>query len=1377
MRRCALRKIAVALLAAICCSRLAAQSVPPAAAQAVFVAYNSSGSHIDEYTTTGALVRTLSGGPSGSYAGLAFGADGFLYVTNTFLCPNGSGSCNELERFDPSTGAYLRAVGSITPNTTPFSGVTNNAVSLNGLAPGPGNDLYVTTNQLGLYKIDPAANTTTPITTADCCTYGVAFLPDGTPLSINSGQNAVQNDLTGVSFNSGFFASAQALAFGPDGRLYVLQGHEIDTIPGASGAFTPLTASNAVSRGLFMTFDSPGHIWVTDINFGVLEFDSATGQQIGGFASNKASAFAGIAIGPVFGNVWAWGDNGFGELGNGTTTASLGPSAVSNLSNVVAIADGCCDDQFGLALKSDGTVWAWGANGFGELGNGTNTQNTTPVQANNLTGVTAIAADWDHAMAVKSDGTVWTWGYNANGQLGNGTTLNSNTPVQVTVPNGNASTPLSSVIAVAAGDSESMALKSDGTVWVWGYNGNGQLGIGTTSATPVTSPVQVSGISGVIAIAAGNANSLVLKSDGTVWGWGYNLDGRLGTGTTAGSTTPVQASGLSSVIAIATGDGVSLALKSDGSVWAWGSGPLGNGTTAGSTIPVQVQSLSGMTAIAAGSTYSLALKNDGTVWAWGNNGQGQLGTGTKSLTPVTTPVQVNTLSGVTAVAAGDIFSLAIQGQSNGVATHFSVSAPASTTAGTSFNFAVTALDASNHTVAGYTGTVHFTSADPLAALPADYTFTAADNGIHTFGATLNTAGSQTITATDTANATSTGVSGPTVVSAATPTHFLITAPPSVTGGTVFNMTVTASDAFGNSSTSYVGTVHFTSTDGLAVLPTDYAFTAADQGTHVFTVTLKTGGNQTITATDTASLAVTGTSGPVNVAVSLAATHFNVSAPASATAGAAFSVTVTALNAASQVSTSYTGTVHFASTDGLAVVPADYTFTVADNGVHVFSVTLNTPGSQTITATDTANSPITGSSGPISVASPPPPVVQITDNETVTVSDTESFPDVFDAEAVHVADAVFVTPLIAVTAPVAEFSAGGLGFGGQSGTQTITVSNIGQAPLTLASAAISGSPQFNIAQISCSNGATSFSAQLPVGGVCALTINYAPSATPANDNAMLVFNDNAALSNLPTAPSGGSYIQSVPLSGGGANIAPPPPPPATVSVMDNEMVHVTDAESFPDVFDAETVHVQDQVSLATLQAITVTPANSTIANGATEQLTAIGTFSDGSNQDLTSLATWSSSNVGVATMNGSTATAVGLGQTTITATLGSIAGSTPLTVRVPFLRINAALSSIARATNGGYSVTISVTNTGDIAANSVTPLLGILGGATTGVSAPVTSLAPGATATLILTFPSSAGTSGSTQALFVLGLATGTDPNGAPAPPALWLLRPRQVTLP
>ena len=292
------------------------------------------------------------------------------------------------------------------------------------------------------------------------------------------------------------------------------------------------------------------------------------------------------------------------------------------------------------------------------------------------------------------------------------------------------------------------------------------------------------------------------------------------------------------------------------------------------------------------------------------------------------------------------------------ATHLAVAAPALATAGTSFSVTVTALNASNGTAADYTGTVHFTSTDAQAGLPANYTFTANDAGVHTFSVTLKTAGSQTVTATDTANATIAGTTGTVTVSPAAASALAVTAPASATAGAPFSVTVTARDPYGNTATGYTGKVHFTSTDGQAVLPADYPFTAGDAGVHTFSVTLQTTGNQTVTATDTANATVTGFA-TVAVSSATAATHLAVTAPASAPAGAPFSVTVTALNAINGPATGYLGTVHFTSTDGQAVLPADYTFTAGDAGVHTFSATLKTAGSRTVTATDTLTATITG----------------------------------------------------------------------------------------------------------------------------------------------------------------------------------------------------------------------------------------------------------------------------------------------------------------------------------------------------------------------------------------------------------------------------------
>jgi|GEM_PF-2417527 len=324
-------------------------------------------------------------------------------------------------------------------------------------------------------------------------------------------------------------------------------------------------------------------------------------------------------------------------LGNGPTLPQAG--AVCN--TITKIAAG---GNSTFAIKSDGTVWGWGYNTQGQLGDGTQTSHTAQVQvASGLSGVTAIAAGNYHTAALKSDGTVWVWGKNDYGQLGDGSTTERYTDlVQVSG--------LSGVTAIAAGSQHTAALKSDGTVWGWGYNGYGQLGDGSevtpdeysTTGSKSTTPVQASGLTGVTAIAAGGDHTAVLKSDGTVWSWGENSQGQLGNGTTTTySLTPVQASGLTDVAAIAASSANTVALKNDGTVWAWGynnMGQLGDGSTTNRTAPVQTSGLTGVTAVAAGFAYMVALKNDGTVWTWGYNELGQLGDG--STTNRTAPVKI-----------------------------------------------------------------------------------------------------------------------------------------------------------------------------------------------------------------------------------------------------------------------------------------------------------------------------------------------------------------------------------------------------------------------------------------------------------------------------------------------------------------------------------------------------------------------------------------------------------------------------------------------------------------------------------------------------------------------------------------------------------------
>ncbi len=310
------------------------------------------------------------------------------------------------------------------------------------------------------------------------------------------------------------------------------------------------------------------------------------------------------------------------------------------------------------AVDVGGTVWTFGANGFGQLGNGSTNDSHTPVNVGNYT---EVAIGGGHTVALNSDGTVSTWGYNSNGQLGNGTTSNSTTPVRISIPG-------KTIIHVAAGARFTLALATDGTnktVYAWGNNNRGQLGNGIT--TDSSSPVQVIVLpSNIIMIAAGG--EFGLASDGTnVWAWGSNDDGQLGNGTTASSATPVQITGFpptsTAITMIAAGGSHSLAVTKDSSnittLYAWGYnafGQLGNGASGSSTVPssgdqhspVIVSGISGqITSISAGLDHSLAVIG-GSVYAWGHNFNGQLGNSAVlfSDAPFTTPQRVLDQNGI-----------------------------------------------------------------------------------------------------------------------------------------------------------------------------------------------------------------------------------------------------------------------------------------------------------------------------------------------------------------------------------------------------------------------------------------------------------------------------------------------------------------------------------------------------------------------------------------------------------------------------------------------------------------------------------------------------------------------------------------------------------
>ena len=333
------------------------------------------------------------------------------------------------------------------------------------------------------------------------------------------------------------------------------------------------------------------------------------------------------------GTVFAWGANGHGQIGDGTGTDRSLPVRVTGLTDVTKAAVG---DYHTAARKNNGTVSVWGNNEFGQVGDGTTTNRLAPVQVAGLTGVMTVVAGGGHTVALKNDGTVWAWGNNDSGQIGNETNINRVlTPVQVTG--------LTGVAAVAAGGRHTVAVKNDGTVWAWGNNDSGQLGDGTTVNR--LAPVPVPGISGVSALAAGGRHTVAVKNDGTVWTWGLNEVGQLGDGTTSSRLTPVQVAGLTGMVAVVAGGGHTVALKNNGTAWAWGAnyfgqlgdglistlarllGVTGDGTTINGLAPVQVAGLTGVAALVAGVNHTIATRIDGTVWSWGANYSGQLGDG------------------------------------------------------------------------------------------------------------------------------------------------------------------------------------------------------------------------------------------------------------------------------------------------------------------------------------------------------------------------------------------------------------------------------------------------------------------------------------------------------------------------------------------------------------------------------------------------------------------------------------------------------------------------------------------------------------------------------------------------------------------------------
>jgi alpha-tubulin suppressor-like RCC1 family protein len=411
-------------------------------------------------------------------------------------------------------------------------------------------------------------------------------------------------------------------------KIDIDEASVLSTMPTAV-VFSDTKKSQYYIRGNFALVENNPNI-VTSLNPFVtfpipLNYSSGSSNLVPTWKNVGTGSAHTIAI-QSNGTLWAWGESQQGASGLGISDDLTNRSSPTQIGNLSLWTKVTCGYRNSVTLQSNGTLWAWGNNGNGTLGQSDTTDKSFPIQIGNLSLWTQnISLYYQHVLAIQSNGTLWAWGFNSSTQLGLVDSTNRSSPVQVGA--------LSIWTKVSAGYNYSFGIYSNGTLWAWGRNHLGQLGLSDNADR--SSPVQVGNLSTWTQIDAGQFHTLALQSNGTLWSWGYNQSGNLGLGFSEVTSrfSPVQIGSLSTWTKISAGTNVSFAIQSNGTLWSWGAnagGGLGLSDTTNRSSPVQVGNSSVWTQIYKGpSSGTFALQSDSTMWVWGNlSSNGTIGAGT-----------------------------------------------------------------------------------------------------------------------------------------------------------------------------------------------------------------------------------------------------------------------------------------------------------------------------------------------------------------------------------------------------------------------------------------------------------------------------------------------------------------------------------------------------------------------------------------------------------------------------------------------------------------------------------------------------------------------------------------------------------------------------